>query len=191
MIRLDDKSVLYFGDGSPSGVHGLAAGGELVVVDPSSSTSIQLARQFDVVWIDRRTIRVAALEACRQARSKICRIDARDLFERLCGDHPPTVVDTRTNTDRERFGVIRGAVHVPRTVLEWHLDPSSGYRHPAVTSTDQSLVVVCNGGYSSSLAAANLMLLGFTRVSDLVGGHQAWRAAGLPVECPDHSSLDF
>ena len=260
VIRLGDKSVLYFGDGSPSGVHGLAAGGELVVVDPSCSTSIQLARQFDVVWIDRRTIRMAAIETCRavldsavahlspggllvgvfdqratdlrrqfvqmcdqfaleraaeqsvddgvavfrrrtdrftvhdlvhQARSKICRIEARDLFERLCGDHPPTVVDTRTNTDRERFGVIRGAVHVPRTVLEWHLDPSSGYRHPAVTSTDQSLVVVCNGGYSSSLAAVNLMLLGFTRVSDLVGGHQAWKAAGLPVEHPDHSSLDF
>lgn len=49
-----------------------------------------------------------------------------------------------------------GKEHVPRTVLEWHLDPANGYRHPAVTSLDQPLVLVCNRGYSSSLAAGHL-----------------------------------
>ncbi len=82
-------------------------------------------------------------------------------------------------------------MHVPRTVVEWHLDPANGYRHPAVDSFDQPLVLVCNGGYSSSLAAASLLDLGFTDVADLVGGHRAWVAAGLPVVAPDHSHLDL
>ncbi len=87
--------------------------------------------------------------------------------------------------------MIPGAVHVPRTVVEWHLDPANGYRHPDVESFDQPLVLVCNGGYSSSLAAASLLDLGFTDVADLVGGHRAWVAAGLPVVAPDHSHLDL
>ena len=92
---------------------------------------------------------------------------------------------------RARFGVIAGSIHVPRTVVEWHLDPANGYRHPAVTSFDQSLVLVCNGGYSSSLAAASLLDLGFTDVGDLVGGIRAWVGAGLDVVEPDHSHLDL
>lgn len=87
--------------------------------------------------------------------------------------------------------MIAGSIHVPRTVVEWHLDPANGYRHPDVTSFDQSLVLVCNGGYSSSLAAANLLDLGFTDVGDLVGGVRAWINAGLDVAEPDHSHLDL
>jgi rhodanese-related sulfurtransferase len=126
-----------------------------------------------------------------EARSTIRRIGAEDLATALEGPSPPTVVDTRTNTDRHRYGVIAGSIHAPRTVVEWHLDPANGYRHPAVESLDQPIVIVCNGGYSSSLAAANLVRLGFTDVADLIGGMRAWTAAGHPTVEPDHSHLDI
>jgi rhodanese-related sulfurtransferase len=126
-----------------------------------------------------------------EARSTIKRYTPAELARQMQSNTPPLVLDTRTHVDRGRFGVIAGSVHVPRTVLEWHLDPANGYLHPAMHSFEQPLVVVCNGGYSSSLAAANLVRLGFSDVADLRGGHLAWRAAGLPVHQPDHSHLDL
>jgi rhodanese-related sulfurtransferase len=161
-----------------------------------------LAERFDLaqvcvvecdgrVWaIHRRTERFTVHDLVFQARSTIRRIQPAELAARMRSERPPVVIDTRTHTDRFRFGVIDGALHIPRTVLEWHLDPANGYRHPLVRSFDQPLVVVCNGGYSSSLAAANLVTLGFTDVVDLIGGHFAWVHAGLPVTTPDHSHLD-
>lgn len=139
----------------------------------------------------RRTERFTVHDLVFEARGSIGRVSPQELQRRLLGDHPPLVLDTRTHTDRLRFGVIDGAVHAPRTVLEWHLDPANGYRHPAICSFDQPLVVVCNGGYSSSLAAANLVRVGFTDVSDLIGGVHAWGSAGLPMSTPDHSHLDL
>jgi rhodanese-related sulfurtransferase len=79
---------------------------------------------------------------------------------------------------------------VPRTVVEWHLDPANGYRHPAVRSFDQPIVVVCNDGYSSSLSAANLVRIGFTSVADMIGGMTAWSAAGLPTVAPIDTHVD-
>ena len=135
---------------------------------------------------ERRTVHDLLFEA----RSLIDRVTPAELARRLADEQPPTVIDTRGHVDRERDGTIPTALHVPRTVLEWHLDPAAGYRHHAVTSFEQPLVVVCDGGYSSSLAAANLVRIGFTDVSDLIGGHRAWIAAGLAVADPDHSHLD-
>lgn len=139
----------------------------------------------------RRSRRMTIHDKVFEARSRIARLTPGELAGRLGGDTAPTVVDTRTSTDRGRYGVISGSIHVPRTVVEWHLDPANGYRHPAVTSFDQPLVLVCNGGYSSSLAAANLLDLGFTDVGDLVGGLRAWLDAGHAVVEPDHSHLDI
>ena len=119
------------------------------------------------------------------------RVHAAELAGELDGDDPPTVVDTRTHTDRSRAGIIAGSIHVPRTVLEWHLDPANGYRHPVLRGLDQRLVLVCNGGYSSSLAAASLQRLGFTGVRDLVGGMRAWLAGGHAVMPADHDHLDL
>ena len=144
----------------------------------------------DVLSVFRRGPRVTVHDLLHEARATIRRVTAEQLHDALAGDAPPLVVDTRTHTDRARFQVIPGSVHIPRTVLEWHLDPANGYLHPAMQSFDQPIVVVCNGGYSSSLAAANLVRLGFTDVADLIGGHTAWVAAGLPVAAPDHSHLD-
>lgn len=137
-----------------------------------------------VVSVHRRTARYNVHDMLFAARATIRRVTPVELLDDLRGGRPPLVVDTRTAGDRERFGVIDGAIHVPRTVVEWHLDPANGYRHPAVRSFDQPIVVVCNDGYSSSLSAANLARIGFTDVADMVGGMTAWRVAGLPTEAP-------
>jgi rhodanese-related sulfurtransferase len=89
------------------------------------------------------------------------------------------IVDLRSDDERGRDGVIPGSVHVPRSVLEWRVDPDSGFSNPHVADRDVELILVCHEGYSSSLAAAALQDLGRTRVADLVGGYEAWREEGL------------
>jgi rhodanese-related sulfurtransferase len=97
-------------------------------------------------------------------------------------DVPPgaVLVDIRTADARSRDGVIEGALHIPRTVLEWRVDPSSAWRTPHLRGTEE-LVLVCDHGYSSSLAAATLVELGL-EAGDVIGGFEAWAAAGLPVK---------
>ncbi|MGP3923841.1 rhodanese-like domain-containing protein [Streptomyces sp. 8N616] len=94
------------------------------------------------------------------------------------------LVDTRYAALRERDGTIPGALIVERNELEWRLDPLGDHRAPEATSHDLRVIVVCNEGYASSLAAASLRQLGLHRATDLEGGFQAWRTAGLPVDPP-------
>lgn len=94
-------------------------------------------------------------------------------------------VDTRDSADREAEGVIPGSVLVTRNTLEWRADPTSRLPDPRIADPGLQLVVVCNDGYSSSLAAATLRDLGFERAADLEGGYRAWVAAGLPTEQPN------
>jgi rhodanese-related sulfurtransferase len=95
------------------------------------------------------------------------------------------LVDIRGESQRARDGLVPGALFIPRNVLEWRLDPASPHRHRAIASHRGEVIVMCDEGYQSSLAAATLgQLLGPQRVSDLAGGFQAWRAAGLPVQPP-------
>ena len=89
------------------------------------------------------------------------------------------LVDTRSGDARARDGVVPGALHIPRTVLEWRLDPTSEWRSPRLRG-DEPIVLLCDHGYSSSLAAASLVDLGLD-AGDVVGGFEAWVAAGLPV----------
>jgi rhodanese-related sulfurtransferase len=91
------------------------------------------------------------------------------------------LVDTRCGDDRRRAGIIPGSVHVPLSVLFWRLDPSSGYDDPALSDPGRPVILICAHGFSSSLAAATLHDLGFASVGDVVGGFEAWSAAGLPV----------
>lgn len=86
------------------------------------------------------------------------------------------VVDTRPADQRARDGALPGAVVIDRNVLEWRLDPTSPHRIPQVTDHGQRVIVVCNEGYASSLAAATLRELGLGRATDLEGGFQAWIA---------------
>jgi rhodanese-related sulfurtransferase len=93
------------------------------------------------------------------------------------------LVDIRSESQRAADGVVPGAVYHPRNVLEWRLDPESGATDPAVGGDlDRRVVVMCDAGYASSLAAATLREIGFARAADLDGGFQAWRDAGLLVE---------
>ncbi|WP_142213310.1 rhodanese-like domain-containing protein [Streptomyces sp. SLBN-118] len=92
------------------------------------------------------------------------------------------LVDIRYAALRERDGLIPGALVVERNELEWRLDPRGSHRAPEAVSHDLRVVVICNEGYASSLAAASLRQLGLHRATDLIGGFQAWKSAGLPVE---------
>jgi MFS family permease len=91
------------------------------------------------------------------------------------------LVDLRSQDERRRDGVVPGSVHIPRSVLEWRVDPSSGYTNPYLGDLDRQLVLFCAQGYSSSLAAAGLRELGSRNATDIVGGFEAWKASGLPV----------
>ena len=91
------------------------------------------------------------------------------------------LIDVRSELQRERDGVVPGSVFFPRNVLEWRCDPESPARDERVCDRGRRLIVMCDEGYQSSLAAANLRRLGFERATDLAGGFRAWRAAGLPV----------
>lgn len=97
------------------------------------------------------------------------------------------LVDTRTETQRARQGDLPGALVIDRTVLEWRLDPRSAARVPEARDLDVHVIVICRQGYSSSLAADSLRRLGLTRATDVIGGVEAWLAAGLPLsqEPPD------
>ena len=86
------------------------------------------------------------------------------------------VVDTRSEAQRRRDGELPGAVVIERNVLEWRLDPASQNRLPEADAYDRAIIVVCDEGYASSLAAASLQDLGLVNATDLDGGYQAWKA---------------
>jgi rhodanese-related sulfurtransferase len=94
------------------------------------------------------------------------------------------LIDVRADSQIARDGTIPGALVIARNVLEWRLAPDSDHRHPRAPGVDEHVIVLCNEGYASSLAAAGLQELGFARATDLDGGFQAWRQAGLPVTPP-------
>jgi rhodanese-related sulfurtransferase len=91
------------------------------------------------------------------------------------------LVDTRTETQRAKQGEIPGALVIDRSVFEWRLDPTSPSRIPEAKDHQTRVIVICSEGYSSSLAAASLQDLGLINATDVIGGFQAWQAAGLPV----------
>jgi rhodanese-related sulfurtransferase len=91
------------------------------------------------------------------------------------------LVDMRDGDQRRRFGTIPEALVIHRNVLEWRVDPDSGATHPAIGSLATPLVLLCQQGYSSSLAVASLLDLGATDVTDVIGGFEAWCDAGLPT----------
>ena len=94
------------------------------------------------------------------------------------------LIDIRAEAQRAADGEVPGAVFVHRNVLEWRLDPASPDRNPDLAKPEARIVVMCDAGYASSLAAATLQELGLPHATDLTGGFQAWRDAGLPVIRP-------
>ena len=93
------------------------------------------------------------------------------------------LIDIRSDTQIARDGVVAGALAIPPNVLEWRLDRAGQLRHPWAPQPDDQVILLCDEGYRSSLAAT-LQQLGFACATDAKGGFQAGRAAGLPVEQP-------
>ena len=91
------------------------------------------------------------------------------------------LVDVRDSGDREREGTIPGAVWVRRSLLEWRADPTAETPDPRIADPVRTLIVFCNDGYSSSLAAASLRDIGFEHAGDLDGGFRRWRDEGHPT----------
>jgi rhodanese-related sulfurtransferase len=115
--------------------------------------------------------------------------EARSSLERLspaeahaAAQAGAVLVDIRDPAQAALDGSIPGAVAVPRNVLEWRCAPDSAWRDERLSDPAGLVIVICDEGYQSSLAAATLKRLGLARATDVEGGFQAWRAAGLPVE---------
>jgi rhodanese-related sulfurtransferase len=91
------------------------------------------------------------------------------------------LIDIRGDDQRRAGGLIPGAIILPRNSLEWRCDPVSHWHHPAITGWDQQIILICQEGFQSSLAAAALHQLGLVNATDLDGGFAALIEAGLPV----------
>lgn len=124
-------------------------------------------------------------EVLDDARTRLDRLDAREAYDAVRAG--AVLVDIRPQINRDMEGGLPGAVVIDRNVLDWRLDPASDARLP-IAGYDLHVIVVCNEGYASSLAAAALQNLGIQRATDLVGGYRAWRAAGLPPLNPPNLS---
>ena len=111
-----------------------------------------------------------------EARSGLERVDPHQAQAAV--QSGAVIVDVRSELQRATDGTVPGAVHHPRNVLEWRCDPASDARDERLADLDRHLIVMCDEGYASSLAAASLQELGREDATDLIGGFQAWRAAG-------------
>jgi rhodanese-related sulfurtransferase len=130
-----------------------------------------------------RPTRTTVDELLEEARAQLARVGPAEANRAVA--EGALLVDIRAESQRKRDGVVPQALFFPRNVIEWRADPSSSAHDPAFSDLDRPVVVMCDEGYQSSLVAATLKRLGFARATDLVGGFQAWRGAGLPVDEPD------
>ena len=121
-------------------------------------------------------------ELLADARRRLNRLEAAEALRAMRSG--AALVDIRSDSQIARDGTIAGALVIPRNVLEWRLDPASRHRHPHAPQLDERVILLCDEGFQSSLAAATLQQLGFAHATDVEGGFQAWRAAALPVEQP-------
>jgi rhodanese-related sulfurtransferase len=138
--------------------------------------------QFDFICYKLGALMPTIDKALATARRRITRVTA----EQANAEHAAgaLLVDTRTESQRRDQGEIPGALVIDRTVLEWRLDPSSPSRIAEATDHLVRVILVCAQGYSSSLAAASLQDLGLVNATDVIGGFEAWQAAGLPIAKP-------
>jgi|HubBroStandDraft_1064217.scaffolds.fasta_scaffold16700_4 rhodanese-related sulfurtransferase/mannose-6-phosphate isomerase-like protein (cupin superfamily) len=121
------------------------------------------------------------------ARARLRRLSPDEAYEAMINKEA-TLVDIRSESQREFEGSIADALVVERNVLEWRFDPASNARLPVATDHDIQVIVFCSEGYTSSLAAIALQDLGLWRATDMIGGFQAWRAMGLATIPPSKDS---
>jgi rhodanese-related sulfurtransferase len=123
------------------------------------------------------------------ARSRLRRVTPAAAHEEMAAG--AVLVDIRPAAQRSAEGEIPGSVVVERNHLEWRLDPESDARLPWATGYDHRILVICQEGYTSSLAAAALLDLGIARATDVVGGYRAWVAAGLPSAAAGDKTVEL
>jgi rhodanese-related sulfurtransferase len=121
-------------------------------------------------------------EILAAARGRLDRVTPEQALAELSAG--AALIDIRPAWQRAEHGEIPGSVVIERNHLEWRLDPDSDARLPWADGYDLRPIVICNEGYTSSLAAAALHDLGLLNATDVIGGYQAWRAAGLPTARP-------
>lgn len=119
-------------------------------------------------------------ELLAQARAGLDRVEPHQARDAIGSG--AVLIDIRSESQRAADGVVPDAIWIARNVLEWRCDPSCEAHDDRIGDIAQHVIVMCDEGYQSSLAAATLQQLGFTQATDLAGGFQAWRAAGLPVD---------
>ena len=124
--------------------------------------------------------RVTIDKRLAEARSRIRRLSPSEAAEAQA--RGAVIIDTRDSLDRSAEGVIPGSKRITRDTLEWRADPTAELPDPVVADIETDLIVVCNEGYGSSIAADSLRQLGHVTVADVIGGYRAWKAAGLPTE---------
>lgn len=112
------------------------------------------------------------------AHAEIERLTPAETIEAVAAG--AVLVDMRPLEQRLRDGLVPNATVVDRNVLEWRLDPNGDHRNPSLARTDVPVILICDEGYQSSLAAATLRRFGL-EAADVDGGVQAWIAAGLPL----------
>jgi len=117
-----------------------------------------------------------------EARAGLVRVEPHEARDAISGG--ALLIDVRSESQRAADGIVSEAIWFPRNVLEWRCDPSCEAYDDRVGGLERRVILMCYEGYQSSLAAATLQQLGFNAATDLVGGFQAWRAAGLPVVTP-------
>ncbi|WP_433609669.1 rhodanese-like domain-containing protein [Prescottella agglutinans] len=116
-------------------------------------------------------------EMLDDARARIDRMYVFEIAEAV--RRGAIFVDIRPQAQRALEGTLPGALAIERNVLEWRLDPTSSAHLALAVDHEVEWVIVCSEGYTSSLAAASLRQLGLNKVTDLVGGYKAIKAAGL------------
>jgi rhodanese-related sulfurtransferase len=114
-----------------------------------------------------------------EAKAVITTIPAAEALRRL-HDSGLVFIDIRDTPELERDGMIPGAVHASRGMLEFYVDPDSPY-HKDIFDTDQTKLLYCAGGARSALAAQRLQEMGLTGIAHLGGGLKAWKDAGGPL----------
>jgi rhodanese-related sulfurtransferase len=158
---------------APGELREAVGGGRALLIATEGPTD---PASYDQAMQDRKTID----ELLDEARAQLHRLDPTEASE--AASKGALLIDIRSDHQRAADGVVPGTIYFPRNVLEWRCDPTSAGHDPRVDGLDRQLIVMCNEGYASSLAAVTLRELGFDNATDLDGGFQAWRAAGLPVE---------
>ncbi|MEO5510528.1 MAG: rhodanese-like domain-containing protein [Longimicrobiales bacterium] len=118
-----------------------------------------------------------AMEMVAEAKREVENLTAEQVEAEVANG--ATLVDLRDTAELQQKGTIPGSVHVPRGMLEFHADPTTPYHKPEMDPSKR-VILHCQSGGRSALAAKTLKELGYTNVAHLEGGMNAWTAAGKP-----------